>query len=63
MYEFAVFPAFAVFTVFLLISAGPQISAATSTLRSEYATPSNKGLPLISASPQNTALIRNLTIM
>ena len=61
--EFAVFPVFVVFTVFPLLSARLQISAATSTLRSGYALPSNKRLPLLGASPQNAALIRNLTII
>ena len=44
-------------TVFLLISAEAQISAAPSTLR-----PSNKCLPLLSAAPQNVVTDHNVTI-
>ena len=48
-------------TIFPLISTGPQINAASLTLRNEQGPPPNMHFSLIGAAPQTGTLIRNVT--
>ena len=51
------------YTVFPLMSTGPQISDAPLTPKSKYVAPSSKHLPPISVAPQNAGFVRNLDII